>query len=70
MVKDNTNRSPPPSPNYGELESERWGEQKGCLGIECLEGVSECEGWGIRGSLYLRIPLFFKLKLVVTGCLK
>lgn len=42
MVKDNTNRSP----NYGELESERWGEERGSLGIERWEGVSECEGWG------------------------
>lgn len=66
MLKDNTNRSP----NYGELESERWGEQRVCLGIECSEGVSESEGWGIRGSLYLGIPLSFKLKVVVMGCLK
>lgn len=36
MVKDNTNRSP----NYGELESERWGEEseRGGLGIECWGG--------------------------------
>lgn len=66
MVKDNTNRSP----NYGELESERWGEERGSLGIECWERVSECEGWGMRGSLYLRIPLSFNLKPGVMGLLK
>lgn len=66
MVKDNTNRSP----NYGKLESERWGEERGSLGFECWEGVSECEGWGMRGSLYLPIPLSFNSKLGVMGLLK
>lgn len=42
MVKDSANRSS----NYGELESKMWGEERGSLGFECWEGVSECEGWG------------------------
>ncbi len=67
MVKDSTNRSP----NYGELERERWGEERGSLGIECWERVSQnVRGGGMRGSLYLRIPLSFNLKLGVMGLLK
>lgn len=40
-----------PPPNYRELNSEKWGEERGSLGFERWEDITECKrDGGVRGE--------------------